>query len=75
MADLCIECEQLWREYSATMHEYLGLSGALGPAGASRELAIWRHSVVVPRAEIRPILVAIKERISQHECTAHPDVT
>ena len=57
MADLCVECERLWREYKATLHAYLGLNRAAPSDGS--------------RTEFQSTLAEIKERISQHENLAH----
>ncbi len=73
MPDLCSECERLWREYSATLHEYLGLSRAMHQADEVRNSVTRCSLVVSPRTEFRPTLNALRNRISQHEGAAHSD--
>jgi len=69
VASLCIECERLWKEYSATMHEYLGLNAN---SIADPDIQPGDGS---PRSDLKLSLVAMKDRIFQHECDAHPDAT
>jgi hypothetical protein len=68
MAEFCIECERLWREYSAAFHEHLGLKR---PAGLfpDRGVVPWTG----PKPESRTALVVMRERISKHEGAAHPE--
>lgn len=70
MADLCVECERLWKEYSAALHEYLGLNPG-SDAAASFGNFYQRHQAPVdPRS-----LAALKEKILRHEGDRHPDAS
>jgi hypothetical protein len=72
MAGLCIECERLWKEYSAAMHEYLGLNRAANGGGASRDRGVGPLSIGL-EPESQPALAAMKAWILQHEYAAHPE--
>jgi len=75
MAGLCIECERLWKEYSAAMHEYLGLNRPANGAGAFRDRGVGLLSMAGPEPESQPALAAMKAWILQHEFLAHPEAT
>jgi hypothetical protein len=75
MADFCIECERLWKEYSAALHESLGLNHSANAAGAFRNSGVGSLIVVGPKPESRTALAVMRERILQHECAAHPEAT
>jgi hypothetical protein len=67
--------ERLWKEHSAAMHQYLGLSR---PVNAARDFRYRRAgpvSVIGPETESQPALAAIRERILRHEYVAHPEAT
>ena len=73
MADLCIECERLWKEYSAAMHEYLGLNRAANVATPFWIFAARPRCFANPRSDFPPRLAALREQILQHEGAAHSD--
>ena len=58
MADLCLECERLWKEYAAALHEYLGLNAML----PSRDFVRRQGSPIDPQS-----LAALKDKILRHE--------
>ena len=68
MADLCIECERLWSEYSSAMHKYLSITREVAPVPLSGQAL---HSVTTARRELQPTVTALRKRISQHELAAH----
>jgi hypothetical protein len=71
MAGLCIEYERLWKEYSAAMHEYLGLNRPANATGGIRGSG--PVSMIGPEPEAQPALAAMKARILQHGYVAHPE--
>lgn len=73
MAGLCIEYERLWKEYSAAMREYLGLNRPANGAVAFRDRGVGPLTMIGPEPESQPALAAMKARILQHECAAHPE--
>ena len=75
MADLCIECERLWKEYSAAMYEYLGLNRPANATGVFRDRGVGPLSVIGPEPESQPALAEMRERILRHEQAAHPEAT
>ena len=54
MADICAECERLWKEYSAAMHEYLGLNRPANAAGGIRDRGVGPLSVLVRNRNPNP---------------------
>ena len=75
MADLCIECERLWKEYSAATHEHLGLNRSANAMGAFRARDEGPLIMIGSKPNLRPTLAAMRERILQHECTANSEAT
>ena len=75
MAEVCIECERLWKEYSAAMREYLGLNRPANATGGITGSGIGPLSVIGPEPESQPALAAMRERILRHEYVAHPEAT
>jgi len=71
MPDVCIECGRLWKEYSAAMHEYLGLNRPANAAGSFRDSGFGPVSVIGPKLESGPALAALRKRILRHEYEAH----
>jgi hypothetical protein len=75
MAELCIECERLWREYSAAVYEHLGLNRPANAAGVFPVRGLGPLIMVGPKPESLTALAVMRERILQHECAAHPEAT
>jgi hypothetical protein len=75
MADVCIECERLWKEYSKAMREYLGLNRPANATGGTPGSGVGSLSVIGPKTESQPALAEMRERILRHEYVAHPEAT
>lgn len=75
MAGICIECERLWKEYSAAMHEYLGLNRTANAVAAFPDRGPGPLSVIGSEPESQPALTAMRERMLRHEYVTHPEAT
>jgi hypothetical protein len=61
MAGICIECERLWKEYSAAIHEFLGLNRPANAAGDFRDRGVGPLSVIGPEPESQPALAGASD--------------
>jgi hypothetical protein len=69
MADLCVECERLWSEYTAAMHNYLGLTRELPLTVLFLDQPL--GPVMRSKREFQSKVTELRQRISQHEFAEH----